>query len=75
MKSLERRFQAIRERNPYWGDLICFSEAVARQNFQPQIVARWFNQLVDKNDYLPRDKKDILIQLNNLSKSVEDDRK
>ena len=67
MKSLERRFNKIAERNPYWSSYICFAEAVSGQGFSRQAIHRWFTKLVDKNDYAGSDKKKILAHLENLS--------
>jgi hypothetical protein len=36
------------------------------------MIARWFNKLVDKDDYDPKDKRKILAHLTNLSNCAED---
>ena len=75
MKSLQRRFNNIIKMNPYWSSYICFTEAVIDQRFSRQTVHRWFNKIVDKNDYDKKDKKIILSHLLNLSNGLEDNQK
>lgn len=67
MKSIERRFEKISERNPLWSSLICFSEAVKDQRFSNSTLHRWFQKLVDKADYARSEKRGILEHLDNLS--------
>jgi hypothetical protein len=75
MKSIERRFNNIVEKCPYWSSYICFAEAIKRQGFSRQTIHRWFNKLVDKNDYVKNEKKAILAHLDVLTKHAEDDLK
>jgi hypothetical protein len=75
MKSIERRFQSIHEKNPQLSTFVCFFQTISKQNFKPQTIARWYPQLVEKDDYSLSDKKDILEQLYNLAKKSEDDKK
>ena len=75
MKSIERRFNNITQGNPYWSSYVCFAEAVRGQNFSRQILHRWFNKLVDKNDYSRKEKKAILKHLEVLTKHAEDNQK
>ena len=70
MKSLERRFNNITEKNPRWSSYICFAEAVKERGFSEQTIHRWFQKLVDKNDYARSEKKEILAHLNSLSNPV-----
>ena len=72
MKSLERRFNNIKTRNPYWSDYICFAEAVKGQKFTRDILMRWFNKLVDKDDYAKRDKRKIITNLRALTNDVDE---
>jgi hypothetical protein len=60
MKSIERRFNNIVKKNPYWSSYVCFTEAVKGQHFGNAIVLKWFDKLVDKDDYSRSDKNDIL---------------
>ena len=70
MKSLERRFNNVAEKNPVWSSYICFAEAIKGRGFSKQTIHRWFQKLVDKNDYARSEKKAILAHLDGLSNSV-----
>ena len=70
MKSLERRFQSIAEKNPSFSSYICFSKAIEGQSFNKQTVHRWFQKLVDKEDYAKNEKRAILEHLDNLSNAL-----
>lgn len=67
MKSLERRFNKISDKKPFWSSYIHFAEAVKEQNFSRPIIHRWFNKLVDKDDYVKNEKRAILEHLENIS--------
>jgi len=71
MKSIERIFNKVRKENPYWSDYIYFAEAIEGRKFLKQTIARYFNKLVDKNDYNPKEKKELLQQLFELSQGDE----
>lgn len=72
MKSIQRRFNNIQEKHPYWSSIICFNEAIKEQSFSQKNIYYWFPRLVDEDDYQKSDKKDILCFLLNLSKRVEE---
>ena len=67
MKSLERRFNNTAEKKPFWSSFICFAEAVKGQRFTPSILHRWFQKLVQKDDYAQSDKRALLRHLDVLS--------
>ena len=67
MKSLERRFNNITEKKPFWSSFICFAEAVKGQRFTKPILHRWFQKLVQKDDYAQSDKRTLLRHLDFLS--------
>ncbi len=67
MKSLERLFNSIAEKNPNWSSYVCFAEAIKGRGFGKQTIPRWFQKLVDKKDYERSDKKEILAHLENLT--------
>lgn len=67
MKSLERRFINIADKHHFWSSYTCFAEAVKGQKFSSQIIHRWFQKLVDKDDYARSDKKAVLAHLENLT--------
>ncbi len=76
MRSIERRFNSIASKNPYWSSYICFAEAIKSQSFSKEIIHHWFYKLVEKNDYDKKDVRQILKHLASLSESkkvAEDD--
>ncbi len=75
MKSLERRFNNITKKNHSWSSYICFAEAITGQKFSRQTIHRWFNKLVEKDDYDKKDKKAILSHLWDLTNDLEDNQK
>lgn len=70
MRSLRRRFNNITKRNPYWSSYICFLEAIKGQNFNKQTTYRWFNKLVEKDDYDRKNKRIILKHLIELGRET-----
>ena len=70
MKSIERRFSNVKERNPSWSSYICFAAAVEGQRFGRQAIHRWFHKLVDKTDYMGGEKRGILEHLVALTNTV-----
>ena len=60
MKSLERRFENISKLNQKWSSYICFAEAVKGQNFSRLTIRKYFNKLVEKDDYAKSDKKVLI---------------
>ena len=72
MKSLERRFNNIQERNPCLSSYMCFAQAMTGQNFTCRSIQFWFAKLVDKNDYSKADKNKLLKQLYKLSQEVDE---
>jgi hypothetical protein len=54
---------------------MCFALVVARQSFQKSVISRWFNRLVDKDDFLGNDKKQVLKHLYTLSNIAEENKK
>jgi hypothetical protein len=75
MKSLQRRFRRVKKRNPGLSSLMQFSEAIREQNFSRQTISRWFNQLVENDDYNRSDKKSVKMHLYKLTNDVEDNKK
>lgn len=72
MRSIERRFKNIAEKNPLWSSYICFAEAIKGQRFTKPMISMWFSKLVEKDDYLKSDKCQLLKQLEILSNTTED---
>jgi len=75
MKSIERKYNKIAEKNPCWSSYVCFAEAIKNRKFGKQTINRWFNKLVEKDDYEKEEKKEILSHLHELSKGSEDNQK
>jgi len=67
MRSLERVFNKIKQENPLWSDYICFVKTVKGREFSKQTISQYFNRLVDKDEYVKKDKKTLLKQLSELS--------
>ena len=65
MKSLQRRFDKISNQNPMWSSYICFTQAIAKQNFAKKTIYFWFSRLVEKSDYGRKEKLEILQELTN----------
>jgi hypothetical protein len=72
MKSIERRFINLKERNPYWSASMCFAESIYWQNFNIGCICKWFNKLVDKEDYAIEDKKEIIKFLQEITEPPKD---
>ncbi len=70
MKSIERRFKNIQEKKAGWSSYLCFAEAITGQMFSKEAIHRWFNKLVDKNDYAQGDKRAVLAHLQSLASAV-----
>jgi hypothetical protein len=60
MKSIKRLFEKVAREHPNWGSVIVFNHIVGGKNFSHDRIARWFNILVDKEEYDKTDKKEIL---------------
>jgi hypothetical protein len=67
MRSLKRVFNKIKNENPLWSDYICFAETVKTRKFSRQTISQYFNRLVDKDEYVKKDKKTLLKQLSELA--------
>ncbi len=71
MRSLKRVFENIKRENPNWSDYTCFCHAISGRGFSKKTVSRYFNELVDKNDYSRGEKKEVLERLFWLSQRAE----
>jgi len=72
MKSLQRRFYKIQNRNSYYSSYLCLAMAIRGQGFTKKTISRWFQKLVDKDDYFQGDKKSILKHLELFTNPSED---
>ena len=68
MKSIKRKFNKIQKKNPYLSSITCFTEAIYRACLSRQTIHRWFNKLVDKDDYTKNAKKEIMDFLESVGK-------
>lgn len=71
MRSIERRYNEIKKKNPYWSSYICFCETIRNKRYGEQTVAQWFNKLVDIDDYDKKEKREIIHFLKNLSRNYK----
>ncbi len=70
MRSIQRRFNSLKHKN--LTSFVMFSNAIKGQRFSKGMISRWFNKLVDKDDYEKRDKKTLIKHLELLSNPIED---
>jgi hypothetical protein len=60
MRSIQARFQNMSEKYPDVNSLINFGRAIWSQKFSRPMIKYWFNLLVEKDDYDPKDKIKLL---------------
>ena len=73
MKSIKARYISIREELPLkYSSYVCFARAIFEQKFRYKMISRWFNLLVDKEDYLQKERKAIVKYLHYLSNLPEE---
>ncbi len=72
MRSIQRRFEAFKSKNPNLSSYVVLSHAVKQQRFSRDMISRWFNKLVEKDDYDSKDKRKLIQQLWKLSNDAED---
>ena len=68
MKSIQRKFNKTVKRNPYWSSLACFTDSIYGIGFSRQSIHRWFNILVNKDDYDKTGKKQVMAFLESVGK-------
>lgn len=59
MKSIERKFNLIQEKNPLWSSFVCFHQAILGKGFTRESINRNFS-LIDKGDYARKDKVELV---------------
>lgn len=67
MKSIEIRFAKQQESYPKLSSHTNFANAIKDARFAPKTIHRWFNRLVDKDDYSHAEKRAVLAYLVELS--------
>lgn len=70
MRSIKARYKNLQDKNYYWSSLVCFTEAVRGQNFSKDIINRWFNKIVDEDDYSREQRKAVLRNIYKANKDV-----
>lgn len=76
MRSIERRFFNLQKKQPNLSSLINFGAAVKKQRFSTDTIHRWFNKLVETDDYEKSDKRAILrhlVLLSNPARTTENE--
>lgn len=69
MKTIEGNFKEISKSNPFWSSYTCFAETITGRKFIRQAIAKWFNRLVDKDDYNRGDRMTLMENLMELTNS------
>ncbi len=63
----------MREKYPEpYSSYICFTRAIRGQKFSYEIISKWFNILVEKEDYAPSARNEIVKYLHDLSNMLEE---
>lgn len=75
MRSIERKFNEISQKNLRWSSWTCFVNAIKGQKFNKRTVREWFEKLVNKNDFDKDEKKQLLKYLSKISNTAEDNQK
>jgi len=60
MLSIEQVFNNVQLKNPRLSSFICFSEALENRRLDQKTTRKAFNKLVEKDDYNPKEKSQIL---------------
>lgn len=61
-------FNETQKMNPFWSSWVCFCETVWNKNgLSKRIINRFFDKLIDKDDYDKKDRRSLLRQLYELS--------
>ena len=58
--------------NPFWSDFSCFVATIkGKKQISTRNIRKYFNELVDKNDYAQEDKNEIIKYLLEVRDSIE----
>jgi|GEM_PF-2127804 len=74
MRSIKRRFDAVKKKCPEASSYLCFYYAVKSQQFSKQMISRWF-ELVSKDDYGDGEKLETIAWCRRASNMLEDNQK
>ena len=73
MRSIEARYTFARTKCPeQYSSYLCFVYATKGQRFSYPIISKWFNLLVDKNEYAQDERKEIVDHIYHLSNDAEE---
>ncbi len=75
MRSIERRFLDLQHKRLSHSSLLNFGVAIKGQNFSEVAIRRWFNKLVEKDDYASSDKREVIAHLVALPNGAVESRK
>lgn len=68
MRSIKARYLGIQKRYPeLYSSYICFARAIKEQKFSCETISKWFNILVEKDDYAQKEKRGVVKHLHYLS--------
>ncbi len=61
MRSIKNSYVSVRDALPYeYSSYLCFARAIKSRGFSNKSIAKWFNTLVEKEDYDQKDRKGIV---------------
>jgi hypothetical protein len=75
MLALERKFNIVAAKNPYWSSYVQFWSTLQQNCYSEKTVRLNFFRLVNKNDYDKKEQRSVLAYLLNTKKVREDSMK
>jgi len=60
MKQIEKSFNKIKEGHNIWSSYLCFASLCQKVKMTPYQIRKWFNVLVEKEDYEKDEKRSII---------------
>lgn len=66
-RGVVRRFGLYQDKRPFVSTLVNYAAALKGSGLSHDIVRRWFNKLVDKDDYSASEKRDLVQFLDSLA--------
>lgn len=60
MKQIEIDFKSECKNNPNLGEIINFSNAVGYMKYPRPIIEKYFDKLVPKNNYMKKDREELI---------------
>ena len=66
-----KEFEETKRLNPYWSDHTCFAETVWNRRFlSSKTIKKYFDILVDKDEYAQDEKSQVIKHLIGLSQGI-----